>query len=191
MLLYIHSYIPLTLSYSSETPTCYQNDLAMRNTQDVTGGKPISVWLQSISGGDVVNPLVAFYDIHGRKGEVLFLFSVPDTTRDCYDGIIGTINIIVFEIFIYIKYHLEQKCALLYSRKRLLINCTKKGYRKKENNKNVVNLVFYLNERENGTKRLNIKLTRCRQNFFWVRSVADFVCYLTKVLISVYIRRRE
>jgi hypothetical protein len=29
-----------------------------------------------------VNPLVAFYDIHGRKGEVLFFCSVPDTTRD-------------------------------------------------------------------------------------------------------------
>jgi hypothetical protein len=31
-----------------------------------------------------VNPLVAFYDIHGRKGEVLFFCSVPDTTRDQY-----------------------------------------------------------------------------------------------------------
>jgi hypothetical protein len=29
-------------------------------------------------------PLVAFYDIHGRKREVLFFYSVPDTTRD-YD----------------------------------------------------------------------------------------------------------
>jgi hypothetical protein len=26
--------------------------------------------------------LVAFYDIHGRKREVLFFCSVPDTTRD-------------------------------------------------------------------------------------------------------------
>jgi hypothetical protein len=63
-------------------PTLYQNDLAMRNTADVTGGKPIAVWLQSISGGDAVNPLVAFYDIHGRKIEVLFFCFVPDTTRD-------------------------------------------------------------------------------------------------------------
>jgi hypothetical protein len=38
----------------------YHNDLAMRNTADVTGGKPIAVWLQSISGGYAVNPLVAF-----------------------------------------------------------------------------------------------------------------------------------
>jgi hypothetical protein len=29
-----------------------------------------------------VDPLVAFYDINGRKGEVLFFNSVPDTTRD-------------------------------------------------------------------------------------------------------------
>jgi hypothetical protein len=26
--------------------------------------------------------LVSFYDIHGRKREVLFFYSVPDTTRD-------------------------------------------------------------------------------------------------------------
>jgi hypothetical protein len=30
-----------------------------------------------------MNPLVAFYDIHGRKREVLFFYFVPDTTRDC------------------------------------------------------------------------------------------------------------
>jgi hypothetical protein len=44
----------------------------MRNTADVTGGKPLAVRLQSISGVSAVNPLDAFYDIHGRKGEVLF-----------------------------------------------------------------------------------------------------------------------
>jgi hypothetical protein len=31
---------------------------------------------------DAVNPLVAFYNIHGRKREVLLFCSVPDTTRD-------------------------------------------------------------------------------------------------------------
>jgi hypothetical protein len=50
----------------------------MRNTADVTGGKPIAVSLQSITSGDAVNPLVAFYDIHGRKR---FFCSVPDTTQ--------------------------------------------------------------------------------------------------------------
>jgi hypothetical protein len=56
--------------------------LAMRNTADVTGGKPIAVSLQSISGVSAINPLVAFYDIHGGKREVLFFYFVPDTTRD-------------------------------------------------------------------------------------------------------------
>jgi hypothetical protein len=52
----------------------------MRNTAEVTGGKPIAVLLQSISGVSAINPF-AFYDIHGRKRELLFCF-VPDTTRD-------------------------------------------------------------------------------------------------------------
>jgi hypothetical protein len=54
----------------------------MRNTADVTGGKLIAVLLQSISGVSVINPLVVFYDIYGGKREVLFLYFVPDTTRD-------------------------------------------------------------------------------------------------------------
>jgi hypothetical protein len=41
----------------------------MRNTADVTGGKPIAVLLQSISGVSTINPLVAFYDIHEGKRE--------------------------------------------------------------------------------------------------------------------------
>jgi hypothetical protein len=53
----------------------------MKNTADVTGGKPIAILLQSISGVSAINPLVVFYDFHGGKREVLFFF-VPDTTRD-------------------------------------------------------------------------------------------------------------
>jgi hypothetical protein len=34
----------------------------------------------SISGVSVINSLVTFYDIHGRRGEVLFFYFVPDTT---------------------------------------------------------------------------------------------------------------
>jgi hypothetical protein len=45
----------------------------MRNTADVIGGKAIAVLLQSISGVSAINPLVAFYDIHGGKRQVLFL----------------------------------------------------------------------------------------------------------------------
>jgi hypothetical protein len=54
----------------------------MRNTADVTGGKPIVVLLRSIAGVSAINPLVVFYDIHGGKREVLFFYFVPDTTRD-------------------------------------------------------------------------------------------------------------
>jgi hypothetical protein len=48
----------------------------------MTGGKPNAIRLQSMSVGDAVNPLVAFYDIHGIKRDVLFSFSVPGTTRN-------------------------------------------------------------------------------------------------------------
>jgi hypothetical protein len=54
----------------------------MRNTADVIGGKPIAVLLQSITGVSAIIPLVAFYDIHGGKKEVIFFYFVPDTTRD-------------------------------------------------------------------------------------------------------------
>jgi hypothetical protein len=49
----------------------------MRNTADVTGGKPIAVLLQSISGVSAINPLVAFYSIHGGNIEVLYYFICP------------------------------------------------------------------------------------------------------------------
>jgi hypothetical protein len=66
----------------------------------VIGGKPIAVLLQSISDVSAIkcnlchvtnkdisfflsiNPLVTFYDIHGRKREVLFFYFVMDSTRD-------------------------------------------------------------------------------------------------------------
>jgi hypothetical protein len=73
---YIHTYIPLTLyprrgsigfSDIAPRPTFYQNYVAVRNTADVTGGKPIAVFSQSMSGVNAINPIVALYDIHGRK----------------------------------------------------------------------------------------------------------------------------
>jgi hypothetical protein len=54
----------------------------MKNTADVINRKPVAVWSQSISDASAVNPLVAFYDIHVRKREVLFFYFVPDTTLD-------------------------------------------------------------------------------------------------------------
>jgi hypothetical protein len=64
----------------------------MRNTADVTGGKPIAVLLQSISGVSAINPLVAFSDIHEGKREVLYFFlsrniiivSTNSATANCY-----------------------------------------------------------------------------------------------------------
>jgi hypothetical protein len=69
------------LRYSSETTTSYPNYLAMSNTADVTGGKPIAVWSHSISGVNAINPLIAFYDILGRKRGAFLLFC-PGTTWD-------------------------------------------------------------------------------------------------------------
>jgi hypothetical protein len=48
----------------------------MRNTADVTAGEPIA------SDVNDVCSTVAFYDIHGRNGEVLFFYFVPVTTGD-------------------------------------------------------------------------------------------------------------
>jgi hypothetical protein len=56
----------------------------MKNTADVTGGKPIAVLLQSISGVSAINPLVSFYDINGGKREVLFFYFVEVTARTRY-----------------------------------------------------------------------------------------------------------
>jgi hypothetical protein len=56
----------------------------MKNTADVTGGKPIAVGSQSISGVSAGNSLVAFYDIHGRKRVVIIFYFVPDTTQDLF-----------------------------------------------------------------------------------------------------------
>jgi hypothetical protein len=53
----------------------------MRKTADVTGGKPIAVILQYVSGVSAINPLVAFYDIHGRKRGAILLFGPGHHTR--------------------------------------------------------------------------------------------------------------
>jgi hypothetical protein len=54
----------------------------MKNTTDVTGGKPIVVLLQFISSVSPISPLVALYDIHVGKRDVLLFYFVPDATRD-------------------------------------------------------------------------------------------------------------
>jgi hypothetical protein len=50
----------------------------------VTGGKLIVITTQFISGVSAGNPLVAFYDIQGGKGEVLFFCSVSVTVPDVW-----------------------------------------------------------------------------------------------------------
>jgi hypothetical protein len=66
----------------SETPRFYQNGLA--NTADEIGGKSIAVWSQYMSGiMNVVGLLGAFYDIPGRKGQMLLSRTVPNTGL-CY-----------------------------------------------------------------------------------------------------------
>jgi hypothetical protein len=61
-------YISLVfLRYTSETPTMYKNVLSMRNTSDVIGR------FSFILGVSAVNTLDAFYDIHGRKGQIFFI----------------------------------------------------------------------------------------------------------------------
>jgi hypothetical protein len=64
----------------------------MKNTADLTGGKPIALWSQSISGVTAINPLVTFYAIHGRNSEVLFFYFVPDIIREKYTYILFCIN---------------------------------------------------------------------------------------------------
>jgi hypothetical protein len=95
---YIHTTHALTpkghqghLEYFFPDIHVFQNYSAMRNTADVTG-KLIAVWSQYTSGVNAVIPLVAFYDIHGRKREVLFFYSVTDTTRDLCKYINHSIN---------------------------------------------------------------------------------------------------
>jgi hypothetical protein len=48
----------------------------MKNSADVTGSKPIAVLLQSISGVRAINPLVAFYEIHGGKRLYITLLDI-------------------------------------------------------------------------------------------------------------------
>jgi hypothetical protein len=96
---FVPTYVPYSLyprrdrRHIPDPPRCLilPKDLAMRNTADVTSGKPIAVRLKSISGVSAINPLVAFYDICGRNREMLFYSSVPDTTRDTHAFVVRQI----------------------------------------------------------------------------------------------------
>jgi hypothetical protein len=87
-----HTYIPLTLypqrgtrvisGIPSRRPTKLPkwlcNEEYCRRDRWYVIRRLIAFYLSK----SAVNPLVAFYDIHGRKGEVPFFYIVPDTTQD-------------------------------------------------------------------------------------------------------------
>jgi hypothetical protein len=71
------------LKYSSETPTLYDNYLVMRKMARRDRWQAHRrLFVVYLRGNCAINPLVAFYDIHGRKGEVLLFSYIPDTTQD-------------------------------------------------------------------------------------------------------------
>jgi hypothetical protein len=69
----LHTYILLTL-YSRRDSRGISDILRDACVLPKLGGKPIAVWSQSTLGVSAINPLVAFYDIHGIKREVLLFY---------------------------------------------------------------------------------------------------------------------
>jgi hypothetical protein len=91
--------------------------LSYEEWQEVTGGKPIAVWSQSISGVKAINPLVAFYDIHGRERCYSFILSrTPHETREVYNlikiiwSILSIISSILMCAFIDVCFYLFIYC---------------------------------------------------------------------------------
>jgi hypothetical protein len=83
--LYTNIYIPRTLSSqrSSKGISETKNYLPMLNTADVTGGKPIAVWSQSISGVNAINPLVDF-TTSMEESERCFSFILSRTPQETF-----------------------------------------------------------------------------------------------------------
>jgi hypothetical protein len=65
------------LRYSSKTPTFYQNDLTIRNTAYMTGGKPIADWLQFISIREYCKSFSRLLRHPWKKGRGATLFLYP------------------------------------------------------------------------------------------------------------------
>jgi hypothetical protein len=67
---YVKSPSRLIFSYSHPAPAKIKNDLVMRNTIDVTGGEPIAIWSQFISGVSAVNqctPCISMDTVKSRN----------------------------------------------------------------------------------------------------------------------------
>jgi hypothetical protein len=71
-------------------PTFYQNYLAMSNTANGTGGKPIAVLLQSISGLSTINPLVV---VSMEEREMCYCFILSRTPHET--NINKTLNVYI------------------------------------------------------------------------------------------------
>jgi hypothetical protein len=87
----------------------------MRNTADVSGGKPIAVLLQSISGVSSINPLVAFYDIHGGTRERCYSFILSGTPNETnlLTIFINSFNLLCKLIY-FIKFYVSSLSILIY-----------------------------------------------------------------------------
>jgi hypothetical protein len=90
----LHTYIPLTLYLRrgsrgiSNIPPRHPRFTKIRKlwgTLQTWQGVSPSPSYCSLSQVSANNPLVAFYDIHGGKTEVLFFYFVPDTPRECFN----------------------------------------------------------------------------------------------------------
>jgi hypothetical protein len=76
----------------------------VRNTADVTGGKPSDVSADHL--------LVTFYDIHQRNGELLLFCSIPDTTGPDVHSSCELYTAVIF-LFLFLK----QAAICSYSKK--------------------------------------------------------------------------
>jgi hypothetical protein len=71
----------------------------------VTGGKPIAVLLQSISGVSAINPLVAFYDIYGGERETQFFYFLSWTPYETIITQLHYYELLLFHNYIIINYY--------------------------------------------------------------------------------------
>jgi hypothetical protein len=99
----IYTYIPLTLIYITKfyyictrrwIPNTYISTYHSRFipkgvavVSDIPPRQPSFTKITQVIV-TAINPVVAFYDIHGGKREVLFFYFVPDTIRDSYENYI-------------------------------------------------------------------------------------------------------
>jgi hypothetical protein len=92
----------------------------MRNTTEVASGKLIAVRWRSVS-----YTAVAFYDIHRRKGVVLFFCCVSDITRDLTKSF-EIINYLLIIMYQWLKSIAQARNVFYWTRR--LVNCIRLNY---------------------------------------------------------------